>query len=147
MFCDPTDADNLISGPSSFSESSLYIWKFSGYVLLKASLENVEHYLASMWNEGNCVVVWTFLGTVFFGIGKKTDLFQFCGHCWVSLICWHIECKTLTASSFRIWNSSAGIPWPPLALSEWCFLSPTWFHTPKGLVLGEWWHHHGYLSH
>ena len=31
-------------------------------------------------------------------------------------ICWHIECSTFTASSFRIWNSSAGIPSPPLAL-------------------------------
>ena len=33
-----------------------------------------------------------------------------------SQICWHIECSTLTASSFRIWNSSAGIPSPPLTL-------------------------------
>ena len=31
-------------------------------------------------------------------------------------ICWHIEWSTLTASSFRILNSSAGIPSPPLAL-------------------------------
>ena len=31
-------------------------------------------------------------------------------------ICWHIECSTFTASSFRIWNSSTGIPSPPLAL-------------------------------
>ena len=31
-------------------------------------------------------------------------------------ICSHIECSTLTASSFRIWNSSTGIPSPPLAL-------------------------------
>ena len=46
----------------------------------------------------------------------KTDLFQSCGHCWVFQICWHIECSTLTASSFRIWNSSTGIPSPPLAL-------------------------------
>ena len=45
----------------------------------------------------------------------KTDLFQSCGHCWVFQICWHIECSTFTASSFRIWNSSAGIPSPPLA--------------------------------
>ena len=29
---------------------------------------------------------------------------------------WHIECSTLTASSFRIWNSSTGIPSPPVAL-------------------------------
>ena len=46
----------------------------------------------------------------------KTDLFQSCGHCWVFQICWHIECSTLTASFFRIWNSSTGIPSPPLAL-------------------------------
>ena len=26
-------------------------------------------------------------------------------------ICWHIECNTFTTSSFRIWNSSAGIPY------------------------------------
>ena len=45
----------------------------------------------------------------------KTDLFQACGHCWVFQICWHIECNTFTASSFRIWNSSTGIPSPPLA--------------------------------
>ena len=41
---------------------------------------------------------------------------QSCGHCWVFQICWHIECSTFTASSFRIWNSSAGNPSLPLAL-------------------------------
>ena len=46
----------------------------------------------------------------------KTDLFQSCGHCWVFQICWHIECSTFTAPSFRIWNGSTGIPSPPLAL-------------------------------
>ena len=46
----------------------------------------------------------------------KTDLFQACGHCWVFQIFWHIECSTFAASSFRIWNNSAGIPSPPLAL-------------------------------
>ena len=46
----------------------------------------------------------------------KTDFFQSWGHCWVFQICWHIEFSTFTASSFRIWNSSAGIPSPPLAL-------------------------------
>ena len=44
------------------------------------------------------------------------DLFQSCGHCWVFQICWHIECSTFTASSFRIWNSSTGIPSHPLDL-------------------------------
>ena len=46
----------------------------------------------------------------------KTALFQSCGHCWVFQICWHIECSTFTASSFRICNSSTGIPSCPLAL-------------------------------
>ena len=46
----------------------------------------------------------------------KTDLFQSCGHCWVSQISWHIACSTFTASSFSIWNSSAGIPSLPLCL-------------------------------
>ena len=40
----------------------------------------------------------------------KTDHFQSWGHCWVFQICCHIECNTLTASSFRIWKSSPGIP-------------------------------------
>ena len=69
-----------------------------------------------MWNECNCVVVWAFFGTAFLWDWMKTDLFQSCGHCWVFQICWHIKCSTFTASSFRIWNNSFGIPSPPLAL-------------------------------
>ena len=46
----------------------------------------------------------------------KTDLFQSCDHCWVFQICCHIECSTFRASSFRICNSSTGIPSPPLTL-------------------------------
>ena len=48
FFHDPADVGNLISGSSAFSKSSLYTWKFSVYVLLKPSLEDFEHYLASM---------------------------------------------------------------------------------------------------
>ena len=49
-------------------------------------------------------------------MGMKTDLFQSRGHCWVFQSCWHIKCSTFTASSFRILNSSSGIPSPSLAL-------------------------------
>ena len=49
FFYDPTGVGNLISGFSAFSKSSLYIWKFSVHKLLKPSLEDFEHYLASMW--------------------------------------------------------------------------------------------------
>ena len=51
FFYDPMDIGNLISGSSAFSKSSLYIWKFSVHILLKPSLKDFEHYLASMWNE------------------------------------------------------------------------------------------------
>ena len=45
---DPVDVGNLISGSSAFSKSSLNIWKFTVHTLLKAGLENFEHYFASM---------------------------------------------------------------------------------------------------
>ena len=47
-FNDPADVDNLISGSSVFSKSSLNIWNFSVQVLLKPLLENFQHYFASM---------------------------------------------------------------------------------------------------
>ena len=43
FFYDPMDIDNLISGSSAFSKSSLNIWKFSVHVQLKPGLENFEH--------------------------------------------------------------------------------------------------------
>ena len=49
-------------------------------------------------------------------IGIENYLFQSYGHCCLFQICWHIKCITFIASSFRIWNSSTGIPSPPLAL-------------------------------
>ena len=116
LFDDPTDVGNLISGSSASSKSSFNIWKFMVHVLLKTVLENFEHYFASVWDECNCTVVWAFFVIAFLLIGMKTDLFQSCGHCWVYHICWHIECSTFTASSLRIWNSSTGIPSPPLVL-------------------------------
>ena len=64
-FCnDPTDVDNLISDAFAFSKSSLNIWKFTAHVL-KAYLENFEHYFTSVWDECNCVVVWAFFGIAF----------------------------------------------------------------------------------
>ena len=99
------DVGNLISGSSVFLKSSFTIRKFLVHLILRPCLENFEYYFASVWDECNCARVWTF-----FGIGMKTDLFQSCGHHWVLHICWHIEYSTLTASSFRAWNSSAVIP-------------------------------------
>ena len=48
FFNDSTDGVNLISGSSTFSKSSLNIWKFTVHVLLKPGLENFENYFASV---------------------------------------------------------------------------------------------------
>ena len=53
---------NLISGSSAFSKYSVNMWTFTVHVLLKPGLENFEHYFASVWDECNCAVVWTFFG-------------------------------------------------------------------------------------
>ena len=57
------------------------------------------------------VVIWTFFGIAFLWDWNENCVAtaEFSSH-------WHIECSTLTASSFRILNSSAGIPSSPLAL-------------------------------
>ena len=62
FFYDEMDVGNLISGSSDFPKSSLNIWKFSVHVLLKPSMENFEHYFASVWDECNRALVWTFFG-------------------------------------------------------------------------------------
>ena len=116
FFDDPTDVGNLISGSSSFSKTSLKIWKFTVHILLKPGLENFEHYLASVWDECNCAVVWTFFGIAFLWDWNENwpfpalwPLLSFPNLLtyWV----WHFQ-----SIIFRIWNSSTWIPLPPLAL-------------------------------
>ena len=48
FFHDPADVDNLISGSSAISKTSLNIWKLTVHVLLKPGLESFEHYFASV---------------------------------------------------------------------------------------------------
>ena len=96
------------------------------------------------------IIVWLFehsLALPFFGIGMKSDLFQSCGFCWVFQICWHIEYSTFTASSFRILNSSAGIPSPPLTLFIVMLPKAHLTSHSRSLALGEWSYHRGYLGH
>ena len=57
FFYDSVDIGNLMSGSSAFSKSSLNIWKFSFHILLKPSLENFQHYVASMRVYSNCAIV------------------------------------------------------------------------------------------
>ena len=125
----------LTSGSSRFTYCWSLAWRILSITLLacemSATVQQCEHSLA----------------LPFFGIGMKTDLFQSCGHCWVFQICLHIECGTFTASSFRIWNSSTGIPSPPLGLFIVMLLRLTWLHIPGCLALDEWSHLRDYLGH
>ena len=45
---DPTDVGNMTFGFSTFSKFNLYLWEFSGHVLLKPSLKAFEHNLPSI---------------------------------------------------------------------------------------------------
>ena len=112
----PTNAGNLISGSAAFSKFSFYISKFSVHILLKSSVKDFEHNLASMWNECNGTVVWTFFGIAFLWDWNET---------WFFLVLWPLltfpslltYCmQHFNSINFCILNQSAGIPSVPLAL-------------------------------
>ena len=48
FFDHPADIDNLKSGSSAFSKTSLNNWEFTVHILLKPGLENFEHYFTSV---------------------------------------------------------------------------------------------------
>ena len=48
FFDNPADIDNLISGSSAFSKTSLNIWKFTVHISLKPGLEDFEHLFTSV---------------------------------------------------------------------------------------------------
>ena len=81
FFYNPTDVGNLICDSSAFSKPSLYIWKFSVHVLLKPGLKNLS--ITLLAREMSAIVQWSehSLALPFFGIERKTDLLQSCGHC------------------------------------------------------------------
>ena len=117
FFYDPTDVGNLISVSCAFSKPSLYIWKFLVHVLLKPSLRDFEHCLASVWSMCNCLVVCTFFGSAQHSLGLEWKLT-------ISVLWPLLSFPNLLAflvqHFHRIFvldlNSSAGIPLPPLAL-------------------------------
>ena len=146
FFYDPVDVGNLISASSAFYKSILNIWKFSVNVLLKPGLENLALEFASVWDECNCGVIWIIFSTALLWDWNENWPFPSCGHCWVFWNCWLIECSNFTASSFRIWNSSARIPSPPLGLFAVMLPKAHLTSYSKMLALGEWSHHHGYLG-
>ena len=110
------EAGNLISDSFAFSKSSLNIWKFMVHERLKPGLENFEHYFASMWDECNCAIDWTFFGIAFLWDWNENWPFPVQQPLLSFPSFLHTECSTFIASYFRIWKSSTGSPSPPLAL-------------------------------
>ena len=110
------DIGNLISGSSAFLKTSLNIWKFTVHILLKPGLENFEHYFACMWDECNCVVVWTFFGIVFLWDWNENWPFPVLWPLlsFPNLLAYWVQ--HFHSIIFSVWNSSTGIPSPPLAL-------------------------------
>ena len=83
-----------------------YCWSITWKIL---SIMPLACEMSAMVRQCECSLAFPFFG-------MKTNLFQSCGHCWLFQICWHTECSTLTASSFRTLKSSTEIQSPPLAL-------------------------------
>ena len=115
----------------SMIQQMLAIWSLVPLPFLNPAWTSGSSWFASCWSlackilsmsllaREMSAIVWWFehsLVLPFLGVGMRIDLFQSCGHHWIFQICWHTECNTLTASSFRVLNSSTGIPSHPLAL-------------------------------
>ena len=118
------------SGSSQFTYCWNLTWRILSITLLacemSAIVQQFEHSLALEWKLNFSSPVATAEFSKFAGI---------------------FECSTFIASSFRIWNSSTGIPSSALALLE-VVLPMAHLTSYSGfLALGEWSHHHGYLDH
>ena len=114
FFYDSADVGDLISGFSAFSKSSCtsrgswfnywnLAWRILSITLFACEWVQLCGSLNILWHCPSLGLEWklNFSGLV--------PLLSFPS-------CWHIECSTSTALSFRIWNRSAGIPLPPLVL-------------------------------
>ena len=106
---DPADVGNLISGSSAFSKTSLNIWNFMVHVLLKPGLENFEHYFTNVWDECNCLVIFTFFGIALLWNWNEN---------WPIPVLWPLPSfpnllaywvQHFHSIIFQIWNSSTGI--------------------------------------
>ena len=75
-----------ISGSSRFTYCWSLAWRILSITLLACKMSTIM-----CWFEHS-------LALPFLGIGMKTDLFQSCGHCWVSQICWHQSFPNLSAA-------------------------------------------------
>ena len=91
------------SGSSQFT----YYWSLAWRILSITFLA---------WDECNCAVVWAFFGIIYLWDWNENWPFPVLWPLlsFPNLLAYWVQ--TFTTSFFRIWNSSTGIPSPPLAL-------------------------------
>ena len=140
------------SGSSWFTYCWSLAWRILTITLLAyaAAAKSLQSCPTLCYSIDGSAIVRQFdhsLALPFFGIGMKTDVFLSCAHCWVFQICWPIQCRTFTASGFRIWIPKC-LEFHHLyyLCFQWCFLRPIWLHIQGCLALGEWSHHRDYLG-
>ena len=80
FFYNPMGIGNFISDSSAFFIQLEYLEFLSSHTF-EPSLENFEHYFASICNECNWAVVAHYLALPFSAIRMKADLYRFCAHC------------------------------------------------------------------
>ena len=80
-------------------------WKILSIILLACDMSAIVLYFEHPFALSSVGLEWKL---IFSSPAVTAAFFQICGH---------IECNTLTTSSFEILNSSTGIPSAPLALS------------------------------
>ena len=89
------------SGSSWFTCYWRLAWRILSITLLACKMSAVYGSLNILWHCLSLELEW------------KLTFFQFCGHCWVFQICWHIEWSPFTAINFL--NLS-----PPLCTHHCC---------------------------
>ena len=118
------------------------------HVLLKPGLENFEYYFTSMWDEYNCAIAWTFFVIAFLWHWNETWPFPVLWPLlsFPNLLAYWVQ--HFHSIIFQDWNSSTGIPSPPLALFIVILLKA--HLTLHSRMSGSRWmitHHDGYLGH
>ena len=137
FFYDPMDLGNVISSSSTFSKSSLYILMFLVHLLLKLSLKDFERYFACIWNGYNCAVVWTYFDISLLWDWNENGPFPVLWPLlsFPNLLAYWVQ--HFHSIIFWTWNSSAGIPSPPLAL--FIVMLPKAHLTQQSRVSGSRW--------
>ena len=146
FFYNPADVGNLISGSSAFSKSSLYIWKFLVYILLKPSLKDFEHYLASMEMSTIVRQFQHYLPLPFFGLGMKltfpsplatAEFFKFAGMLSAALSQHHLLGFEIAQLKFHNLQELLVVMLPKAHLTSHSRMSGSWLVTTPSWLSGS----------